>query len=130
MFVATQNCRDRGSFTSQHLLNEDMAISGRNYSADKARTKRERETKFTSPADLLKHCLSKAIKSAEQDFNGDLQLLQYLITVMEQDVDTRMAAFQELEVVGGAEATGRSRKTLLENSLAWRIFAGSVSNSN
>ena len=111
-----------------------MSIAGRNFRADRAggsgAPQRQRDNKFSSAFELITHCVQKALDSAEVDFNGDLQLLQYLLVVIEQDLDVRLAAHDEMKNKNGTEAnTLKSlgkRRALLEASLAWRIFAGLV----
>lgn len=111
-------------------MNEDMALSGRNWRADSGAPgapKRQRDTPWRCPAELVLHCVRKGLASAEVDFNGDLQILSYLLTIMEQDLDARVKVFEALGAAGKRESSGipaPARGGLLENSLAWRLYAG------
>lgn len=105
-----------------------MAIAGRNYRADRGASggRRQRETKFSCAADFMLHCLEKGVNSADMDFNGDLQLFDYVLTVLEQDLDVRTAAYKEMKERPDAASTQGLREGLLVNSLAWRIFTDQV----
>ncbi len=148
--------KDRTVFTSKYLMIDDMAISGRNYKTEKMAgaiaPRHLRDVRWTCPAEMLLHCVEKARQSAEVDFNGDLMLFQYLITVMEQDSAVRLTVYSQLggklpgchhnsteeEEEGEEEEEAANndttkmegpRRALLENSLVWRLFAGQLVSS-
>lgn len=136
--------KDRSAFTSKYIMLPDMAISGRIYKTEHTTgaiaPRHLRDVKWGCPAELLLHCVEKALQSAEVDFNGDLLLFQYLITVMEQDSEVRLAVYSQLggEMPGDdakEDATKSNskmegpRRAILENSLAWRLFAGQLVSS-
>lgn len=138
--------KERTAFTSKFIMLPDMAIAGRNYRTEHSTgtiaPRHLRDVVWGCPAELLLHCVEKALQSAEVDFNGDLLLFQYLISVMEQDSEVRLAVYSQL---GGKlpgsdtkeEDTDKSnskmegpRRAMLENSLAWRLFAGQLVSTN
>lgn len=143
--------KDRTAFTSKFIMLPDMAISGRMYKTEHSTgsiaPRHLRDVKWGCPAELLLHCVEKALQSAEVDFNGDLLLFQYLITVIEQDSEVRLAVYsqlggkmpghdvdiEELEDDSNKNSTMKMegpRRALLENSLAWRLFAGQLVSVN
>lgn len=113
-----------------------MSLAGRNYKADRSgaqnTTRRGRGSPWLHPLDLFLHCIDKAIHSAEVDFNGDLELLHYLIEVMDQDTNARLAVHTALAERPDAQTdAGSSRRaSLLTNSLVWRIYSGSFAGSD
>lgn len=111
-----------------------MSIAGRNWHAEKdssLTSRRLKDSKFASPLELFLHCAEKGEKAAQFDFNGDLQLWDYLLAVYEQDLAARLSVHEKLgEAAKRGEVddeTARQRKALLENSFAWRTFADNVS---
>ena len=106
----------------------EMELAGRNYRSDRSGSgsRRQRETKFSCPAEFILHCLQKGVDSADVDFNGDLQLFEYVLTVLEQDLEVRMQAHAEMEARPDADTTQGLREGLVVNSLSWRIFADQV----
>jgi hypothetical protein len=149
--------KDRTAFTSKYLMLPDMAISGRNYRTERVSgalpPRQLRDVKWSCPAELLLHCVEKALQSAEVDFNGDLLLFQYIISVLEQDTEVRMSVYTELggkrpgdddtdnhdydydQAKGNGDNANKHyntskmegpRRAVLENSLAWRFFAGQL----
>ena len=123
--------RDRGSFSSRYLMIADMALAGRNYHHDQhggAAHKREKEERFSCAYDLLLHSFNGALRSAEVDLNGDLMLLRYMLTVLEQDLRARMKVFAAYSGEEYDNDTVRGRQTaVLTSSLMWRIFTDHVS---
>lgn len=61
---------------------------------------------------------------AEEDYNGDLLLLRYLLGLLSQDLAARLAVFRGWADVA-AEVAGK-RAALLSNSLLWRIWLDQV----
>lgn len=130
---------DRQSFTSKYLLGPDMTIAGQTWQkggGTSTTSRRFKGSSWASPLHLIVHCMEMGERAATMDFNGDLQLLDYLLAVMEEDLDGRLLVHQGLgSITNGAggsssrakeadEIAGRKR-ALLENSLTWRIVAGS-----
>lgn len=60
---------------------------------------------------------------AEEDYNGDLLLLRYLLTLLGQDLAARLAVFRGwADVAAGDSQLASKRAALLSNSLLWRIW--------
>jgi hypothetical protein len=109
----------------------DMALAGRNYHHDQhggTAQKWEKEKRFSCAYDLLLHCFNGALRSAEVDCNGDLMLLRYMLTVLEQDLRARMKVFAAFSGNESDDDKVRGRQiAVLTSSLMWRIFTDYVS---
>lgn len=132
--------RDRTSFTSKYLLVPYITKSGREYGIHLGQSNHHhgtaslddsRNEKWSSPVLLFLHCIEKALASEAEDFNGDIQLMEYLLYVIVEDLNCRLAASSALKQNNSASAASilSRRRALIENSIAWRIFAGNVRRS-
>lgn len=125
VFLAPAAYRNQKSLTAKYLLVPDISISGRNYKIDteaSLNTRHLPDNKFRSPYEFLFHGIKAGVDSAKFDLNGDLMLLKYVLSVVEQDLDCRLHVHSAYADNSEENGVQDKRRAVLENSLAWRIF--------
>lgn len=153
---------NRGGFFHKALMSEDMSVAGQEYGRHEyggersggpsraSKTTRtsmnrtpgamKREWKVPASAEswrfvdeMLLCFTNRALESNDHDWNGDMLLFDYLVKVMRQDLDARIAVIREIsQMRAGSEAGTRGSsdgalpvqemRSLLENSAMWRML--------
>lgn len=119
------------SFSKKHLLCPDMEASGKafytestaTYNAGSGSGSRDKKThKFDTVFDMIYKFFENALISDELDRNGDLQVLAYLVDLIEQDLGARLTAFNaHKDGDDYSNMNGGKRMALLQHSALWRI---------
>ena len=129
--------RDMSQFFSKYLMYDDMSLSGQQYAQDEmglqlpskrmsSGTKMAEKWRHTD--EMLLHCVNCALERDEKDFNGDLLMFDYFIKVMSQDLECRLEVVTSI-LDDDKDSCNQAKyftqlKSLIENSLLWRIFVG------
>lgn len=127
--------RDLNTFFSNYLMYDDMSLSGQQYAQDELglqppskRMGAKMAEKWRHTDEMLLHCVNCALERDEKDFNGDLLMFDYFIKVISQDLDSRLEVIHNIlndkECSGNQGTYFTQMKSLLENSVLWRMFIG------
>jgi hypothetical protein len=130
------------SFSKKHLLCPDMEASGKAFYTESTATytagsgsgssgsRDKNANKFDTVFDMIYRFFENALISDELDRNGDLQVLAYLVDLIEQDLGARLTAFKA-HASGAAVAAedgnnsyssnDGKRMALLQHTALWRI---------
>ncbi|KAI7840289.1 hypothetical protein COHA_006071 [Chlorella ohadii] len=115
------------SLTRRYMLEESIKDAGHNHRLDHHESSgqlladRKKGGQLGSVLQLLKLCVDRAVDSVEEDHNGDVLLLAYLLALLQQDLRARLQVFDAYADVEDSAVLGR-RFALLQNSLLWRIW--------
>ncbi|KAL4458450.1 hypothetical protein ABPG75_013315 [Micractinium tetrahymenae] len=130
---------NRQGLTKRYLFEEAIKDAGHNYRLDHsggsaasamlAASSRKKGGLLGTTLSLLKLCFDRAVDSVDEDHNGDVLLLRYLLALLHQDLAARIAVFAAYGVAE-EEAVQRRRGAVLQNSLLWRIWTDDTEDDN
>ncbi|PRW59638.1 hypothetical protein C2E21_1506 [Chlorella sorokiniana] len=115
------------SLTRRYMLEESIKDAGHNHRLDHHESSaqlladRKKGGQLGSVLQLLKLCVDRAVDSVEEDHNGDVLLLAYLLALLQQDLRARLQVFEAYADVEDSKVLGL-RFALLQNSLLWRVW--------